>query len=389
MPKGMMLKSDGFASSLSDPNSEFTLQRFCKARGIEYADTGIPVALDTFSDYGNAFAKRMVPELEDKLVSQIASAAEGFLVRLEDGEQVKARRVVLAVGITHFAYIPDELRGLPPELLSHSFAHASLEAFRGRRVAVIGGGSSAIDLAVLLREAGAEVQLISRKKELKFHSKPNSTKRSLWQRIRNPQSGLGPGLKSRFFCDAPRLFRHMPEKWRLQTVRTHLGPSGGWFIKDRLMEQVPLLLGFVVEQATMKGQAACLMLRGVDGSSREVLADHVIAATGYKVDTERLAMLSSDIRTRIKTLDGSPELSSTFESSVPGLYFVGVSAANSFGPLMRFAFGADFAARNIMRALSKSAALPRSVPETAKVSTAVDEPGSCEMRVSTEGRSSE
>jgi hypothetical protein len=39
---------------------------------------------------------------------------------------------------------------------------------------------------------------------------------------------------------------------------------------------------------------------------------------------------------------------------VPGLYFVGIAAANSFGPVMRFAFGADFAARTVTRALTKS-----------------------------------
>ena len=42
-------------------------------------------------------------------------------------------------------------------------------------------------------------------------------------------------------------------------------------------------------------------------------------------------------------------LSSSFESSVPGIYFVGIAAANSFGPVMRFAFGAGFAARRLDR----------------------------------------
>ena len=66
MPKGMMLKSDGFASSLYDPDSAYTLHRFCTERGIPYADTGIPVSLETFCAYGLAFKDRMVPDLEDK-----------------------------------------------------------------------------------------------------------------------------------------------------------------------------------------------------------------------------------------------------------------------------------------------------------------------------------
>ena len=63
MPKGMMLKSDGFASDIYDPEKAFTLHQFCAERGIEYADAGVPVRLETFSAYGLAFRDRMVPEL--------------------------------------------------------------------------------------------------------------------------------------------------------------------------------------------------------------------------------------------------------------------------------------------------------------------------------------
>src|SRR5579862_1200782 len=83
MPKGMMLKSDGFASNIYDPNAEFTLRQYCAERGIQYGDTGIPVQLDTFTGYGRAFRDRMVPDLEDKLVTSIDRLPEGFLVRLE------------------------------------------------------------------------------------------------------------------------------------------------------------------------------------------------------------------------------------------------------------------------------------------------------------------
>src|SRR5580692_9850358 len=71
MPKGMSLKSDGFASNLSDPDDRFTMEKFCAERGIPYAHTGIPVKLDTFTEYGLAFQERVVPELEDKMVASI------------------------------------------------------------------------------------------------------------------------------------------------------------------------------------------------------------------------------------------------------------------------------------------------------------------------------
>src|SRR5579872_703886 len=79
MPKGMMLKSDGFASNIYDPNSEFTLQRFCTDKKIPYADSGLPVRLDTFTAYGHAFAERMVPEFEDRLVAAVERSKDGFV----------------------------------------------------------------------------------------------------------------------------------------------------------------------------------------------------------------------------------------------------------------------------------------------------------------------
>jgi hypothetical protein len=37
MPKGMQLKSDGFASNISDPDDQFTQGKFCAGQGIEYS----------------------------------------------------------------------------------------------------------------------------------------------------------------------------------------------------------------------------------------------------------------------------------------------------------------------------------------------------------------
>jgi thioredoxin reductase len=368
MPKGMMLKSDGFASNIYDPESAFTLQRFCSERGIDYADSGLPVRLETFTSYGLAFRDRMVPELEDKLVVSVDPLAKGFQLQLEDGETLQARTVVLAVGITHFEYVPENLAQLSPEFLSHSARHRELEPFRDREVVVIGGGASALDLAGLLHEAGAKVQLVTRRTELKFHSQPTGKPRSGWQQIRHPQSGLGPGLRSRFYADAPAVFHYLPERLRLDVVRRALGPSGGWFIKDKVMGKVPLHLGCTQQSVEVQNHRVRLSLRTEDGSTREILTDHIIAATGYKVDLDRLQFLNPKIRTRVKVLNQTPVLSSNFESSVDGLYFAGVAAANSFGPVMRFAFGAGFTARTLTRALEKSLS---SVPSSVRVPTAV------------------
>ena len=355
MPQGMMLKSDGFASNIYDPDGKFTLKQFCAERGIQYADMGTPVHLQTFSDYGLAFRDRMVPELEDKRVVGINRLPDGFLLRLDQGEEVKAKRVVLAIGITNFEYLPECFSDLPAELVSHSYRHHDLSQFKNRTVLVVGAGSSAIDAAGLLRDADADVQLVARATSLRFHTGPTPGKRrSLWKRLRHPDSGLGPGLRSRFFSDWPALFHTLPEDLRLNLVRKTLGPSAGWFVKDKVMGRVPLVLGCAVERAEVEGGKVRVHLKGLDGSQRELVADHVIAATGYKVSMERLNFLGTEIRNSLKTVENTPVLKSNFESSEPGLYFVGLAAANSFGPVMRFAFGAAFTAQNLTQTIMKS-----------------------------------
>lgn len=366
MPKGMMLKSDGFASNLYDPENEFTLETFCRERGIEYSGKKIPVGLDTFSAYGVAFQERMVPELEESNVIGVSRIPEGFLLELETGENVRARRVILAIGITHFEHVPPNLAHLPPQFLSHSFQHHGLERFKNRNVTVIGGGASAIGLAGLLRDADCDSQLVVRESRLSFHSAPNGKPRSKWQQIRHPQSGLGPGLRSRFFANAPALFHYLPTRLRVEAVRRSLGPSGGWTTKEKVVGRLPLFLGYSVQGATIHNGKVMLQLRAKDGGEREVITDHVIAGTGYKVDLERLKFLSPEIISGIKAINRTPVLSSSFECSVPGLYFVGIAAANSFGPVMRFAFGAGFAARRLSETMMKSASRNRAVVTAAR-----------------------
>src|SRR5579862_6583655 len=356
MPKGMCLKSDGFASDLYDPDGTLTLKKYCAERGIPYADMGIPVRLETFTQYGLAFRDRLVPELENKQVVGLKRIENGFELKLDTGETFSAQRVVLAVGVTHFEYLPDNLTHLPEQFFSHSARHREAEQLNGRNVVVIGGGASALDLAGLLHEAGANVELVARKRELKFHSKPTGKPRSWWKKLRHPDSGLGPGLRSRFFANAPWFFKFLPESLRIDLVKRTLGPSGGYFIHDMVVGKMPLHLGYTVARAEMQGENVHLHIKGRDGATKELVAQHVIAATGYKVDLKRLNFLSDELRSQINTIGGSPLLSGGFESSVPGLYFAGLAAANSFGPVMRFAFGAGFAAKRISASLAKAAA---------------------------------
>jgi thioredoxin reductase len=364
MPKGMYLKSDGFASNLSDPRGNFTLGHYCGEHGIEYSDESIPVRLDTFVNYGLAFGQRMVASVEERNVVRIEQTAKGFSLKLDDGQTATSRRLVLAVGITHFAFIPELLAALPSEVSTHGSMHHDLSPMKGRSVAVIGAGASAIDLAGLLHEAGARVQLIARRQELKFHGRHET--RSLWKRLRHPKSGIGPGLRSRIYTDAPLLFHLLPGELRRTIVRKHLGPAAGWFSKDLVMGKVELHLGCNLQSATVSGGKVQLGLSQTDGGQKTTTAEHVISATGYRVDVSRLGFLSPELQSRINTVGQVPVLSRNFETSVPGLFMVGPSAANSFGPVMRFAFGSAFTARHLSKVLVRTA--PRA--STATLATA-------------------
>ncbi len=379
MPKGMHLKSEGFASSLYDPGSTFTLEVYCKEKGIPYGHTGNPVPLEVFTAYGLEFQRRFVPELEIRSVNLLQRTADGFRIGLDDGETFSARRVVVAVGLTHFEYVPSMLAALPEGFVTHSSQHHELDHFKGRDVVVVGAGASALDLAALLHQAGAHVEVIARKSVIRFHDPPEKTEPSLLARLRTPITGIGPGWKLFLCTNAPLLFRKMPQEFRLDKVRQILGPAPCWFTKEQVVGKVGLNVGVNVTEAKAENGRVKLQLTDNAGTRKTLVADHVIAATGYKVDLRRLAFIDSDIQSKLQTVEHTPVLSSHFESSVSGMYFVGITSANTFGPLLRFAFGAGFASRRLSLHLAKSAER-KSVVGQASMKAETAEPDKVEAR---------
>ena len=359
MPKGMMLKSDGFASNLSAPDLQSTLKAWCIERGIEYDDEYIPVPLSVFVEYAVWFQKRHVPSLEEHQVISVARSSRGFTLWLDNGEMLEAANVVLAVGINWFQNMPACLSGLPAQFLSHSFGHQELSQFSGKRVLVLGAGSSAVNTAVMAQEADVDVALVTRADEIQFHTPPDPDAVSWLRAITHPSSGIGPGWRSFLCTNAPRLFRRMPDALRLRATKRHLGPESGWYMRGKLTAQQ--YLGHTIEDARVDGDRAVLVARNSDGDRVEIIADHIIAATGFRPDLRRLPFLDSSLRDAIAHLEHTPRLSSNFETSVAGLYTLGLLAANSFGPLMRFMVGAEYAAPRLTARLVKSATKSRAV----------------------------
>jgi len=364
MPKGMCLKSEGFASNLSAPDAASTLEAWCAANGKAYSAQKTPVALEDFVAYADWFTATYVPTLEQLNVINILRGDKTYTLTLETGAVVHARRVVMAVGITWFKSLPEELKHLPASLVSHSFDHTAADKYRGKDVVVLGAGASAIDTAICFHQAGARVRIVARRKAIRFHVAPHVAEPTIIGQLQNPDTGIGPGWRSFFCVNAPLLFHRLPAKLRLDVTRRHLGPAPGWFTRDKVEGKIPTTLGVTLQDARLADGRVALDLVDSQGVKNTIVADHVVAATGYKPDLARLPFLDAELRGAVEQVDGTPVLSDTFETSVPDLYFVGLAAANSFGPLLRFMFGAEFAAprlaahlrRRIAASVSKKAA---------------------------------
>jgi FAD-dependent urate hydroxylase len=352
MPQGMYLKSEAIASSLSDPERSHTLAAFCAATGRAYANYRRPVPLETFVSYGQWFQSELKLAVEETLVTDITQRDDGFELNLGGAERVRARKVVVATGVEHFAYIPESLSGLPAELCTHSSAHSDPAAFRGREVIVVGAGQSALELAALMHENGAQVQVLARRGEVAWNGAPLPADRSLRERLKEPQAGLGSGWRLWFYSNHQDLFRKLPPDVRVHRARTVLGPAGAHWLRPRVEGQLPILTGHAVTWAKPLDGRLRIGVDGPAGTSLEMEADHVIAGTGYRIDLTRLQFLPEEIRSRLQATGGSAAVGRDYQSSVAGLYFIGPAVAPTFGPVTRFVFGAGHAAAAVSRRLA-------------------------------------
>lgn len=360
MPTGMFLKSYGESSDLYDPKSSLTLEEFCRTKGLPYHDSNVPVSLDTFVAYGTAFQERFVPRVERTRLVALAAAERGHRLTFDSGETLIARHVVLAIGVLPFKFTPPNLTHLPATLASHSSDFGSLRPLAGKEVAVVGGGASALDMAALLSKQGSKVTLISRGTELHFQSEPQSepigAKRLLRRMLSPTANGLGSGWLMTICGRAPEIIHALPDRARLAILNNYLGPSGGYFVRTQVTQSTTTKMGRVIEKAEEHAGRVRLSLVDLSGARETIESDHLIAATGYKIDLGKLGFLDQATVERLRTIDNTPVLSRNFESSVRGLYFVGLSSARSFGPVMRFVVGAVHPARRLARIFAASGA---------------------------------
>lgn len=351
MPAGMLLRSPRPASNISDPVDAFTLDAYENAVGKQ---PQAPIPLETFVGYGKWFQRQLLPELDVREVARIEVTNDGFRSVLEDGTSLRSRRVVVAAGIVPFQKIPAEFQALPASQLTHCYSGFDVHGFQRKKVVVIGAGQSALESAALLHEAGADVKIIAKLKTLRWIGQHP------WLHNLGPVSSMlyakhdiGPAGISRLVA-YPHIVKHFPlglrDKFRERAVR----PAGSNWLPARLKNVTIKTSRFITESKSVGSQA---QLKLNDGTT--ISADHVILGTGYSVDISRYSFMSPQVVQKVRVFDGYPMVKAGFESSLPGLHFIGATAARSFGPLLYFVTGTEFASHELASAIVRNRAVAR------------------------------
>jgi FAD-dependent urate hydroxylase len=345
MPQGMLLRSTRRSSSISDPVRALTLERFEAQLGSELPR---PIPLEMFITYGRWFQHTVAPDLDHRLAGRVESAGESFRVVLEDGDVVRAARVVVACGLKWFAHTPPMLAGIAGPVVLHSSELRDAREFAGRRVVVVGAGQSALESAALLHEAGATVEVVARSERIGWiplGTNGAGPTKSLLNELLYPPTEVGPpGIN--WVAAAPDVFRRLPAPVRAEITRRCTVPVGASWLTRRLGD-VKITTSRSIASASARNGGVKLMLD--DGTPREV--DHVLAATGYRVDITRSPLLAPELKAQLRVTGGYPELGAGFETSVRRLYFLGAAAVGSFGPVMRFVAGTSFSAPALTRSI--------------------------------------
>jgi len=348
MPTGMLLRSPREASTISDPQSQLTLEAYESAIGAELAEQ---VPRERFVNYGRWFEAQLGSSVDRRNVSNVSRNGAGFKILLSDGTSLNSKSVVVAGGIGPFRKSPEQFSELPCSRVSHCYEGPSLSSL-GKRVAVIGAGQSALEYAALLFEYGTDVEVIARIPELRWvgmHKRLH--KLGLISRMLYSKHDVGPLGISRLVA-YPNFLYHFPLGLKDPIRKRAIRSAGSSWLVPRL-KQVRITTGHsVVSAREIDGEVQLILDNGA-----EIRVDHLLFGTGYRIDISKYEFLSPELIKGVRLLDGYPDVEAGFSTSVPGLHFIGATAARKFGPLLNFVAGTEFSSKELSRYMVKN--LPR------------------------------
>ncbi len=205
-----------------------------------------------------------IPVQNDATVTEIAPAPGGLLAVTVDGAVRHARKVVLATGQDGAGrwWMPGFAAALPPDRRAHAADAIDFAALRGRRVAVLGAGASALDNAATALEAGAAgVTVFCRRAE---------------PQVVQPYRWLT-------FAGFLRHLSDLPDEWRWRFMSRILGLREGFPqpTYDRCARHPGFVLrtGAAITGATATGTGLLL-----DTQAGRFEADFLICGTGVDMD---------------------------------------------------------------------------------------------------------
>jgi FAD-dependent urate hydroxylase len=327
MPAGMFLRSG--PDWHLDAAGVHTFMAYLDERGIDPSEVDpIPVAL--FLDYVDWFRERADIDVLPDLVRDLSNPDGHFDATLESGRRVSADAVVAAPGISHFTVIPEWVeRSLSPGRWTHTCHLVRFDQLGGKRVLIVGGRQSAFEWAALLADGDAEeIHVVHR------HDAPEFTA-SDWHFV--------DGLMD-LTATVPGWFRNLPSEER-EAIAKRFWAEGRLKLEPWL---TPRLDKPSVHQWPNASVAGCREVLGGEieaqlSTGERLVVDHVVLATGYKVDMREVPYLSGVVDD-LELADGFPILDEHFQSSVPGLFVTGFPATRDFGPFFGFVRGCPVAA---------------------------------------------
>ncbi|MEN3976417.1 NAD(P)-binding domain-containing protein [Emcibacter sp. SYSU 3D8] len=334
MPRGMILRSA--CDWHLDADNRLTIEAFLQARG-QTPDDVEPLSRDLYLDYAEWFRHQAGIEPLFGTVRSLERRTDGFAAVLDDGAELTARNVAVAVGFSNFPQVPPELADMiPAGRRSHTCDMVDFAALKGKRCLIVGGRQSAFEWAALLADEGAAQVHVSHR-----HDSPAFAP-SDW-------SWVNPLVDA--MADDPGWFRSLSGTEQDALAR-RLWIEGRskvepWLEPRVMRPNVALWPRTALASCRETGDGLAVTLD--DG--RTLLVDHVILATGYKVEIGRvpfLAGLLGDLAVR----DGFPVLDDHFQTSIPGLFITSMPATRDFGPFFAFTISVRTSACLIGQALA-------------------------------------
>lgn len=107
-------------------------------------------------------------------VERLAREGDAILLGTSAGDTIRCKAVIIAAGAGAFGPNRPPLDGLPGYEASGAVRYlvARREEFRGKRVVIAGGGDSAVDWALSLKDIAAKVTVVHRRP--KFRAAPET-----------------------------------------------------------------------------------------------------------------------------------------------------------------------------------------------------------------------